>query len=86
VLGSSLAVLSGLRYVRHAASLGLPVVIVNQGETRGDSLAAVTLDAPLGATLTAAARELGLVPGHGPQAGEQIAREFRSVLDGGPGA
>jgi NAD-dependent SIR2 family protein deacetylase len=60
VLGSSLTVLSGLRYVRHAASLGIPVVIVNQGPTRGDALAAATLDAPLGPTLTAAARELGL--------------------------
>jgi NAD-dependent SIR2 family protein deacetylase len=60
VLGSSLTVLSGLRYVRHAASLKIPVVIVNQGETRGDSLAAATLDAPLGAALTATARELGL--------------------------
>ena len=60
VLGSSLTVMSGLRYVRHAASAGIPVVIVNQGATRGDSLAAATLDAPLGATLTAVARELGL--------------------------
>ncbi len=60
VLGSSLTVLSGLRYVRHAASAGLPVVIVNQGATRGDSLATATIDAPLGATLTAVARELGL--------------------------
>ena len=62
VLGSSLTVLSGLRYVRHAASLGIPVLIVNQGATRGDSLATATLDAPLGPTLTAAARELGLPP------------------------
>ncbi len=60
VLGSSLTVLSGLRYVRHASSLGIPVVIVNQGATRGDSLATATLDAPLGPTLTAAVRELGL--------------------------
>ena len=60
VLGSSLTVLSGLRYVRHAASLGIPVVIVNQGTTRGDPLATATLDAPLGPTLTAAVRELGL--------------------------
>ena len=60
VLGSSLTVMSGLRYVRHAASLGIPVVIVNQGATRGDSLAAATIDAPLGATLTAVARELGV--------------------------
>jgi NAD-dependent SIR2 family protein deacetylase len=60
VLGSSLTVMSGLRYVRHAASVGMPVVIVNQGATRGDSLAAATIDAPLGVTLTAVARELGL--------------------------
>jgi ABC-type sugar transport system substrate-binding protein len=53
-------VMSGLRYVRHAASAGVPVVIVNQGATRGDALAAATIDAPLGATLTAVARELGL--------------------------
>jgi NAD-dependent SIR2 family protein deacetylase len=60
VLGSSLTVMSGLRYVRHAASAGMPVVIVNQGATRGDPLATATIDAPLGATLTAAARSLGL--------------------------
>jgi NAD-dependent SIR2 family protein deacetylase len=58
VLGSSLTVMSGLRYVRHAASLGLPVVIVNQGETRGDDLATARLDAPLGETLTAALADL----------------------------
>jgi NAD-dependent SIR2 family protein deacetylase len=60
VLGSSLTVMSGLRYVRHASSLGIPVVIVNQGATRGDSLATATLDAPLGTTLTALLRDLGL--------------------------
>jgi NAD-dependent SIR2 family protein deacetylase len=60
VLGSSLTVMSGFRYVRHAASLGIPVVIVNQGETRGDALAAATIDAALGDTLTAAVRDLGL--------------------------
>jgi NAD-dependent SIR2 family protein deacetylase len=59
VLGSSLTVMSGLRYVRRASSLGIPVVIVNQGATRGDSLATATLDAPLGSTLTALAQELG---------------------------
>jgi NAD-dependent SIR2 family protein deacetylase len=52
VLGSSLTVMSGYRYVRHAAKLGLPVAIVNQGTTRGDAYATVTLDAPLGRTLT----------------------------------
>jgi NAD-dependent SIR2 family protein deacetylase len=58
VLGSSLTVMSGLRYVRHAASLGIPVVIVNQGATRGDELAAARLDAPLGSTLTGLTSEL----------------------------
>jgi NAD-dependent SIR2 family protein deacetylase len=53
VLGSSLTVMSGLRYVRHAAKRQLPVVIVNQGPTRGDAYAAATLDAPLGQALTA---------------------------------
>jgi NAD-dependent SIR2 family protein deacetylase len=59
VLGSSLTVMSGFRFVRHAARLGRPVVIVNQGATRGDGYAAVTLDAPLGQTLTALVSALG---------------------------
>ncbi|WUI03175.1 NAD-dependent protein deacetylase [Spirillospora sp. NBC_00431] len=53
VLGSSLTVLSGYRFVRHAAEHGVPVAIVNRGATRGDEHALVTLDAPLGATLRA---------------------------------
>jgi NAD-dependent SIR2 family protein deacetylase len=65
VLGSSLTVMSGLRYVRRASSLGIPVVIVNQGTTRGDEQAAARLDAPLGSTLTALARELGLADERG---------------------
>ena len=55
VLGSSLTVMSGLRFVRRAAALGVPIAIVNQGPTRGDDLAAVRLDAPLGPTLAALA-------------------------------
>jgi len=53
VLGSSLAVMSGYRFVRHAAKRAIPVVIINQGPTRGDGHALATLDAPLGRTLTA---------------------------------
>jgi NAD-dependent SIR2 family protein deacetylase len=60
VLGSSLTVMSGYRFVRHAAKLDIPVVIVNQGETRGDGHALATIDAPLGATLRALA---GALPG-----------------------
>jgi NAD-dependent SIR2 family protein deacetylase len=44
VVGSSLTVMSGLRFVRHAAKLGLPIVIVNRGRTRGDDLATHKLD------------------------------------------
>jgi NAD-dependent SIR2 family protein deacetylase len=59
VLGSSLAVMSGFRYVRHAARLQRPVVIVNQGATRGDAYATATLDAPLGRALTDLVAALG---------------------------
>ncbi|WP_184890647.1 NAD-dependent protein deacetylase [Actinomadura livida] len=59
VLGSSLAVLSGYRFVRHAAGLGIPVAIVNRGPTRGDEHALVKMDAPLGATLEQLLAELG---------------------------
>ncbi|WP_435747447.1 Sir2 family NAD-dependent protein deacetylase [Nocardioides sp. SYSU DS0663] len=44
VAGSSLTVMSGLRFVRRAAKAGTPVVIVNRGATRGDELATYTLD------------------------------------------
>jgi NAD-dependent SIR2 family protein deacetylase len=50
VLGSSLTVMSGYRFVRHAARLGIPVAIVNSGPTRGDGDAQVRVDAPLGVT------------------------------------
>ncbi|MFI9366478.1 NAD-dependent protein deacetylase [Kitasatospora sp. NPDC053057] len=58
VLGSSLTVMSGLRFVRHAARAGTPVAIVNQGATRGDELAAARVALPLGAVLTEAARRV----------------------------
>jgi len=52
VLGSSLTVMSGYRFVRRASKLAIPVVIVNQGRTRGDAHALATIDAPLGAALS----------------------------------
>jgi NAD-dependent SIR2 family protein deacetylase len=51
VLGSSLTVMSGLRFVRYAAKASRPVAIINQGATRGDELAAIRIDAPLGPAL-----------------------------------
>ncbi len=38
-IGTSLMVFSGFRFVRRAAQNGLPIAIVNEGRTRGDSLA-----------------------------------------------
>ena len=58
VLGSSLTVMSGYRFVLHAAKLGVPVAIVNQGVTRGDAKASLRLDAPLGLALPALADRL----------------------------
>lgn len=60
VLGSSLTVMSGLRFVRYAAKADKPVAIINQGETRGDAHAAVRLDLPLGPALTRLTQELGV--------------------------
>jgi NAD-dependent SIR2 family protein deacetylase len=63
VLGSSLTVMSGFRFVRHAAKLGIPVAIVNQGPTRGDALAGLTIDGPLGQTLSDLAERVGQLTG-----------------------
>lgn len=52
VLGSSLTVYSGRRFVVRAVRAGIPVAIVNQGPTRSDDCATVRLDGPLGPTLT----------------------------------
>ncbi|MFP5372854.1 MAG: NAD-dependent protein deacetylase [Actinomycetes bacterium] len=58
VLGSSLTVMSGYRFVLRAAKLGIPVAIVNAGPTRGDAKADLRLDAPLGEVLPALAARL----------------------------
>lgn len=57
VLGSSLQVMSGLRFVKAARKRDIPVVIVNRGTTRGDDLATVKVDGGCAETLA------GLVPG-----------------------
>ncbi len=58
VLGSSLTVMSGYRFVLRAARDGIPVAIVNAGPTRGDDKADVRVDAPLGAVLSRVAGRL----------------------------
>ena len=51
VLGSSLMVMSGLRFVHWAQQARIPVAIVNRGATRGDVLADIKVDAALGEVL-----------------------------------
>ncbi|MFF3611884.1 NAD-dependent protein deacetylase [Streptomyces sp. NPDC002580] len=60
VLGSSLTVMSGLRFVRQAADAGQPVLIVNRDPTRGDRHALTRVALPLGPALTAVADRLGI--------------------------
>jgi NAD-dependent SIR2 family protein deacetylase len=58
VAGSSLTVMSGLRFVRHAAKQNKPVVIINRGRTRGDDLATVKVEAGTSESLQALSAEL----------------------------
>ncbi|WP_037781306.1 NAD-dependent protein deacetylase [Streptomyces sp. HGB0020] len=65
VLGSSLTVMSGLRFVRQAAQSGKPVLIINRDATRGDRHALTRVGLPLGTALTTVAGQLGIpVDGH----------------------
>jgi NAD-dependent SIR2 family protein deacetylase len=52
VLGSSLQVFSGRRFVKQAHQRGIPIVIVNRGATRSDELATLKLDAGCAETLS----------------------------------
>lgn len=61
VLGSSLHVFSGRRFVVKAVQQDKPVVIVNSGPTRCDDIATLKIDAPLGETLTALSAQLGTI-------------------------
>jgi NAD-dependent deacetylase sirtuin 4 len=58
VVGSSLAVYSGYRFVVRARERGVPIAIVNLGETRADPLAAVRVEAPAGEALSSLASAL----------------------------
>lgn len=58
VVGSSLAVYSGYRFVRRAADRGLPLAVINLGPTRADPLAHVKLQARAGEALPRLAARL----------------------------
>ena len=58
VVGSSLMVFSGLRFVRQAVEIGKPVAIVNHGKTRADDLATFKLEGDCGDVLDDALQHL----------------------------
>jgi len=63
VAGSSLTVMSGLRFVRRARlRLDIPVVIINRGATRGDEFATVRIDGGCSEVLRALADTTVPVP------------------------
>lgn len=53
VIGSSLTVYSGYRFVRRAAQEGKAIAIINDGETRGDAEATIKIAGRLGELLPA---------------------------------
>ena len=59
VAGSSLVVNSGMRLIELARRNKLPIIVVNRGITKGDSRAAVKIDAGASETLVAMAEALG---------------------------
>jgi NAD-dependent SIR2 family protein deacetylase len=71
VLGSSLTVMSGRRFVLRAAKEGTRVAIVNQGATRGEPYAGLMVDAPLGAVLPELVRRVEAIS---PLAGRERRR------------
>ena len=58
VIGSSLAVYSGLRFVHAAQKRGIPIAILTLGPTRGDACAQLRLDRDASRTLLALAGRL----------------------------
>ena len=58
VVGSSLAIYSGYRFLRRAVERGTPVAIVNRGQVRGEEHAVLKIEASIGPTLDAFARAL----------------------------
>ncbi|HVZ35769.1 MAG TPA: NAD-dependent protein deacetylase, partial [Polyangiaceae bacterium] len=54
VVGSSLSVFSGYRFVRRAHEQGKPIIVVNRGVTRADAMAKLKISGSCGPLLSAA--------------------------------
>lgn len=59
VVGSSLTVWSGFRFCRQAETLGKPLIIINRGSTRADSMAQLKLEAEAAPALASLVEVLG---------------------------
>jgi NAD+-dependent protein deacetylase sirtuin 4 len=73
VVGSSLMVYSGYRFVRAACERGLPVALVNLGTTRADAQVLLKVEAKCGDVLEqleASMAGWGQAPAQGSPAGE----------------
>jgi NAD-dependent SIR2 family protein deacetylase len=62
IVGSSLTVWSGYRFVRAAAAQAQPIAILNIGPTRADALAALKIEARVGELLPQVVARLGIAP------------------------
>lgn len=62
VVGSSLMVYSGYRFVEEAAAAGKPVAAVNRGRTRADALLRFKLEAEVGAALSTLGAAVAQLP------------------------
>ena len=62
IVGSSLMVYSGYRFVRRAAEMELPIAAINLGVTRADPLLNLKLAAPGDQALPAILNDLGIEP------------------------
>lgn len=53
IAGSSLVVNTGMRFVTHAQKRKMPIVVINRGPTKADSVATVRIEGGTSETLTA---------------------------------
>ncbi|AHG63544.1 NAD-dependent protein deacetylase [Advenella mimigardefordensis] len=73
VVGSSLMVYSGYRFVRDAALQGKPVAAITRGRTRADAVLALKLDTACAPVLTALDAILAPLPQAGDAYGDRLA-------------
>ena len=62
VVGSSLMVYSGYRFVKKALEMNLPIAVVNQGKTRADDLLGLKIERDCGEALTELVAQMEKLP------------------------